>query len=188
MNKITLISLIACALAAPSVMAEPSGPVGGVIKFDGLVVANSCIIDNGDEDKTIKLVHVINTEINSDDAVKVKNFSIKVKNCYVANNAAPELYWSYAGRVDSKGYMLHRDENSGSNAALVLMNSSGGKIDMRKSGEGFTPGEINRGNYSHGEKLTYNFKVGYIKSSDLSNDLVTPGPILTQANYTVQYK
>lgn len=191
MNKVSMASLIACMLVAPSAMATGIGGQNdesrGIITFTGLVFSNSCAISSEDKNQTISLAPVMNKLINSVTAVKTKEFTIKVRDCYVDDNIKPKLYWTNTGELSSEGYMIDNTKGSASNAALVLMKSNNEHIDLNKSNIGFDPESYSRSENGNHKGLTYRFKVGYIKSKDVSANYVTPGPIQTQLSYMITY-
>lgn len=187
MNKVSVISLIACTLAAPSVMAKQSDHEG-VVRFEGHVVSNSCSVDHGDKHKNINLLHALTSEIKPKTAVKIKEFNIRVSDCYVAGKVKPNLYWTSGTNLDADGNMLNSVGRNGSNAALMLMDSDEKPINLHRIGTGIEPDKEGHGDRSFNGGLTYSFKVGYVKAENRTSDPVTPGPLMTQASYTVEYK
>lgn len=191
MNKVSMASLIACMLVAPSAMATGMGGQNdesrGIITFTGLVFSNSCTISGEDKNQTIRLAPVMNTLINTATAVKTKDFNIRLKDCYVGGNIKPKLYWAKMGKLSSEGYMIDNTKGSVSNSALVLMKYNNDLIDLNNESIGFEPESYSRSESGNHSWLTYKFKVGYIKSKDVGGAPVTAGPIRTQLSYMITY-
>lgn len=187
MNKVSIVSLVACALAAPSVMASHFDNVGiGKIFFNGIVSANSCRIESGDENKKVTLDSVVNNNVKKDAAVNIKRFNIKIDDCYISHGVRPVLQLAKMGVISTDGYMLNNLKGGASNAALMLMNAEGSKIDLNGPLLQIKPDRGDRSKDDDNE-FTYSFKVGYIKPSELGENYVTPGKIQTQLSYTIKY-
>lgn len=189
MNKVSIVSLIVSVLVAPSVMAFGGGThLGdpkGKVHFNGVVYANSCRIQLGDENKVIDLSPVINTQINKDSAVQNKEFTITLNNCWISEHLIPKLAWERVGNVSQEGYMLNNSPFGARHVALALQDKDGTVIDLNQADLRFPPTEAKGLGFE--STLTYKFNVGYIKPKSAGDLPPMPGIIRTQANYRITY-
>ncbi|QBX82027.1 fimbrial protein [Citrobacter tructae] len=187
MSKLSIVTLIACAVSIPSAMAQKwfNGDPKGNIVFNGTVLANSCKIENSGY-KNVTLNPVINTRVNSQSPEQIKEFTIKVTDCHIDEYSIPKLSWGKNYFVTTDGYLKNNIIFGGSNAALALQDKNGTNIDLSKDNNKFDP---ERTHHSEGKQfLEYKFRVGYIRSSDTPSFMrITPGSVQMQANYRITY-
>jgi type 1 fimbria pilin len=192
MSKLSIISLISCAIVIPSAMADfghaPNRDQKGVVNFSGHVYSNSCIIEAGDKDKQVKLNPVLNTLVSKLHATQLQQFSIKVKGCYINEKIVPKLAWNVNSPLTRDGYLKNTTRGGAQNVALVLKDNREKTINLRNKNDRFEPEKdyLLHGNDS--PTLTYKFSVGYIIPFENSgSSYVQPGPVSAQANYSITY-
>ncbi|MEG2399857.1 MAG: fimbrial protein [Citrobacter sp.] len=186
MSKLSIVTLIACAVSIPSAMAI--GNIGyhpnnnGTVNFSGHVYSNSCTISNGDDKKQVNLSPVLNTRVDDKVGAQFQQFNIQVKNCYVHEKLVPKLVWGKTNSLPGSGYLENKDKNGAKNVALVIRDRNDRHINLN-NGYGFEP---EKNNILHNNPtLTYKFSVGYIKKFSFHD--VTSGPVTSQANYSITY-
>ena len=191
MSKLSIITLISCAIVIPSAMADfghgPNPGPKGKVNFTGHVYANSCIIETGDQDKQVKLNPVLNTLVNKSHATQLQSFSIRVKNCYINENATPKLSWNGNSHLTKEGYLKNMTSSGDKNVALVITDNKQKSIDLNKNSNRFDPEKGYLRHENGSQILTYKFNVGYIISKDNNSSYVKPGPVSAQANYSITY-
>ncbi|WP_264859393.1 fimbrial protein [Citrobacter freundii] len=190
MSKLSIVTLIACAISMPSAMAASENAhylnPQGKVNFSGHVYSGSCKIATGDENKQVKLNPVLNTLVNKLSATQLQPFSIQVNDCYIHEKLVPKLVWNDNTLLTAQGYLKNTANNGAENVALILKDSKGRSIDLHNENAQFEPEK----DYLKGDKptLTYKFSVGYIipfESPVLAR--VKPGPVSAQANYSITY-
>jgi len=182
MSKLSLVALIACAVSIPSAMAKPLVSNTGTVHFKGEVFKNSCKVENNGKVE-VTLSPILNTKINKDTAEQRQGFKIKVTECHIDDTWVPKLSWDKNLISTSEGY-LKNTIHGGSNAALVLQDNTGKRIDLRNPTDRYTP--LSSGNNRGSQSLEYAFQVGYIKSKDTVLP-ITAGAIKAQATFSITY-
>lgn len=192
MSKLSIITLISCAIVIPSAMADfghGSNPdTKGKVNFTGHVYANSCKIEAGDKDQKVNLNPVLNTLVKKSHATQLQPFSIRVKNCYINGNATPKLSWNGNSNLTKNGYLKNMTSSGDKNVALVITDNKQNIIDLNKNSNRFGPEEGYLRHENGSRILTYKFNVGYIIAEGNNNSsYVKPGPVSAQANYSITY-
>lgn len=190
MSKLSIVTLIACTISTPFVMAgvengHYKNPQGKV-QFNGHVYSGSCKISNGDENKQVKLSPVLNTQLSKLSATQSQSFSIQVNDCYIHEKLVPKLAWNHNGSLTEQGYLINMASHGAENVALVLKDNEGANINLHHENNRFEPEK----DYLKGDKptLTYKFSVGYIIPAETQIwERVKPGPVSAQANYSITY-
>lgn len=190
MNKLSIVTLIACAVSIPSAMAfgggHPHGDPKGKVNFSGHVYSASCKIATGDQNKHVKLNPVLRNKVNEYRAEQLQTFTIQVKDCYTHEKLIPKLSWINNGQLTNQGFLKNMEANGAKNVALVLKDSNGKDIDLKDNSKRFEPEKYQV--TGHKPTLTYKFSVGYIKPRESHLwDVVTAGPVSAQANYSITY-
>lgn len=189
MNKVSLATMIALALAAGAVQAQPNGSQSGpsdptgTVHFYGKVFTNSCKIIGNDKNLRVHLPVVMDLDVTDQSAIGVKKFTINVRDCPNHGNYKPRLAWDVPqGDVTADGYLRNK-VGSAKNVALMLMNKDQRPIDLSQTDIRIDADK----DFNIFNNPTYTFNVGYIKA-DRQDRFVMPGSVNTYAKYSITYR